>query len=333
MIIPLLIGGAIAGGAAGAYLGNKFFGKAGTNQYDPGSYTGRGQGGSFNFGAATGGKFNQTVNYEADPDAYSPDKFMWGQRRGAAEEDIDRARTLGLGAQDRAAVQMDMGRQNEALNEMRGAMYGTAPSVAQLQMQRGLQKQQMAQASAAASVRGPAAMGLGQINAAQSMQAAQSQENEADAMLSAKEMSQAREAYYGASNQSAYQQAGLGLKQRELNDAQQRFFEQQGFDVGNLQMGGSIQNQGFRANAYNRQQDARAQIAQANANNEFRQKQAIFGAMMGGASLGSSIAGGGGGAGGAGASGMASGGGSGTQYSPDDSRNQNYQMGKDPRWG
>ena len=202
------------------------------------------------------GSDNQKT-FHMDPTKVDPNAYQYGGQAGGAAAAAGQYGKTATDAQGRQGVQLgtgqmdqSRGQQEDALNNLRGAANGTAPSVAQGQMQQGLNSSILAQGSAAASARGPAAMGAAQYGAAANS-AAQSQAAVGQAAnLRASEMAQARGEYMGAASgirgqdfQQSATQAQLEAQQRAQNDQMQLGMTGDQIAVNNAQLGAQMQGQ------------------------------------------------------------------------------------------
>lgn len=153
----------------------------------------------------------------------------------------------------------DRGNQTQALNLMRGAANGMAPSVAQLQQQQGIDAAVRSQQAMAASARGPAALAMANSNAAANTAALQQQGIAQNAQLRAQEMAQARGDFAGMAStmrssdlsaqqlaaQDAQSAAQLQMATRAQNEQAQLQFQQLGLQAQGMGMQNEMANAQF----------------------------------------------------------------------------------------
>jgi hypothetical protein len=159
-----------------------------------------------NGGVTPQGASQRPWGYQQDPNA-----FQYGGRQGFAQDEANFFRQQGLGAQNRAGVQIDPA----AYNLMQQAALGNAPSQAALQQQQGLQQSIAAQQAMAASARGGAGLAGAQFQASQNAAGLQNQAVNQAAQLRAQEMANAR-GQYGMGNQVNQAQLGAQMQGQML---------------------------------------------------------------------------------------------------------------------
>jgi hypothetical protein len=176
-----------------------------------------------------------------------------------------RSRMLGSEAQGRGAYVSDMGqanqsrgRQYDALDMLHGAALGTAPSQAAIEARLAGDRARAANVSMAGGVKGGPGARVAATRAAMAGNAMQGQQIAAQAAAArAGEMATARGAYMQGTTaaragdfDAARIQQQNELTQRQLNDAQQRFFEQQGTHIQTQDQNNQLQQQQLANNAW-----------------------------------------------------------------------------------
>lgn len=241
---------------------------------------------------------------------YANNALGWSQRNLESSNN-----TLGEAAQSRAYALQSRADQLDALSLQRNAAYGNAPSQAQALGRNLIDQSLQAQLAGAASARGGGmAQAAAMRQAAQGAASMQQQGTNSLAALRAQEMAQARDSYqqgaYGiraqdyvgsqmatasagqyqqnagqyTQNAAQYaqmeqQRALLEMQQRQLNDSNQQFYEQLGWNTNNAQLQAGLGQQSVAMQGdMNRQNVAMQQQA---ANQQFWAAMAGAGATVG----------------------------------------------------
>lgn len=249
-----------------AYAGDDLQGPAPEGAQSGGNYTGI----EGKFRNTDPGNLNNT-QAEIDHSGQQRDHPFYGNVTGYTQRIIDRNQARGDAAAGRAAPTQnfsdynsgianglrDRNNQSDALSLQRNAAYGNAPSRAEILGRQMADQGIASQMSMAASARGGALAQAAAMRAAQGGQAAYMQNATNNiAALRAQEMDAARNAYMqGATGmrQQDYGAAALGLNktqletqneltQRQMNDAQQRFYEDAANHVYDEQLGADTGN-------------------------------------------------------------------------------------------
>ena len=225
-----------------------------------------------------------------DPNAYAYNNA--GMGAGERQRMYDQ---MGADAQKRQGVQLDysqaqgqmtrgQGEEGQALQYLRDAASGNAPSLAERQLQAGLDAAVRSQESARASARGAAGVAMADYAAAGNIAMAQQQANAQAGMLRAQEMAQAREAYMqgagaargrdigSAGQMAAWQQfvAEQEMRQREMNDRRQAAMLGMGEGIAGQQLQAQLAQQSALQRAYEASTGSqeRADARQAAANQQ-----------------------------------------------------------------
>ncbi len=255
----------------------------------------------------------QRVNQLEDPNSGASNDFYYGQRQGAADEDVSRYRDFSAGFQGRQGVQTDYananadrgmslgarGDQAGAVGMFRDAANGVGTSVAQAQFAQALDASRRAQASMAASARGGGLARAAAQSQAMANAGAMDQANAgAAATLRAQEIANARAGYAGAAAQlrggdqtqqsqdaqQAQSQSALNDAQRARNDQAWAAAENLGQGVRAAQQQGGQATQGAIQNTHAIAAGAGAASGQQQAANNARDMQTAgaIGAVAGG---------------------------------------------------
>ncbi len=167
--------------------------------------------------------------------------------------------------------------QGDALGLMRGAAFGTAPSVAQIQQQQGMGTAMANQIAMAASARGASGLAQAQYNAAGNVAGLQRQASMDGSMLRAKEMQDARAAYMGGASamrdsdmqgmgmmdQRAHYGGDLEMRNRDLRFRGAMGYDQMAHNVASAQLGAQMGKYGAQDKQHELQvnTDARSEEA------------------------------------------------------------------------
>jgi hypothetical protein len=237
-------------------------------------------------------------------------RMGFGGEEFGGKEYAQRDRMLGSQAQDRGAYVSDMtqsnnarGYQTDALDMLHGAAAGTAPSQAAIQAQAAGDRSAATNMSLAGSVKGGAGARVAATRVAMANNAAMgAQTAQTAAAARANEMANARgqlmqgsSAMRGEDLNAAQIQQQNELTQRQLNDAQQRFYETQGYNTQVQDQNNQLAQQQLANNAWG---EGRA-ATMADEGFGFNKNMTYAKAAAGGASgaIGGAAAAGGGGGG------------------------------------
>ncbi len=227
-----------------------------------------------------GGVGHDRTNDDGTPVMNPDGSFVYGPT--GAQQDVTRYQNMGAAAGSTAAptinkaqTNSDAGQaydsrnlgmqsrenQNQALNMMRDAAQGNAPSAAALQMKAGTDAAMRSQLALAAGARGASALAGAQYNAAGNNAALNQQNTQQTGILRAQEMAQARGAFgqqagdmrnqdaqqrsqdlqaRGMSAQEAQAQAQLEMQQRGLNQQGQMGYEGMAMGVNQAQLNANV---------------------------------------------------------------------------------------------
>ncbi len=245
----------------------------------------------------------------SDPGSASSVVYNWNGRIGGAQADIDRARQMGMAADNRGPVQANYGQadqtrgsQYHAMGMYQDAALGRGPSAAQGQFQQGLDRSMSANMALANSARGgPMGLAQGRIAAmsqnANMLAAATAQA----AQLRAKEMQDGMRGFAdtatlirGQDINAAQANAAYALGSRAQNDARAAGYETLGFQVETEQMKAQRERHNAFLQAMGVQASAKAQDAALQANNQQNSENNMWkgvgiGATVGGGIIGAAL--------------------------------------------
>lgn len=196
---------------------------------------------------------NESVYGQKDYDPNDPKRDKWfrnytsfGGYEGGANDYANRAQQMGSGAQQRGAYQSDFTQSDEsrgygmgALGLLQAQAEGRAPSAAEVLARRNQEAAIQATNSSARGIKGGAGARVAAMRGAQQVGAQQlAQGNQQAEQLRAQEQARATGQLIqgsigmrGGDLDAQRIQQQNELTQRQLNDQQQRFFEQQGFNA------------------------------------------------------------------------------------------------------
>lgn len=250
----------------------------------------------------------------SDSNDYDANKFNYGGREGASEEEAELYRNWAGSAQARDSVKTDYGHayasrgmslsarndQNAAAGLMMARARGQVPSISRMAADHQMGMASAAQRSAASGARGAGAIALAQQNAMGGMSAAHSQIAQGAQIAEAQERLAAEQAAFGAYSgirggdqalmgqdaQMSQYQAGMDAQQRSLNDQMSLGMIGHARGVRDSQLGAGVSQQQMLANAHAQRQQLLWDRQKYREQKEMEAVKMVAGAAMGGMSGG-----------------------------------------------